>query len=160
VVSSTPRPHFTRAKEPVPILQEAGWAPGPVWTGGKSRLRRDSIAHLLARSQSLYRMSYRAHSVCVCVCACVYKKVKVSRYRPSVAHRVGRGTALLFHDHGTRRGEWSAARPGRNLPPGKTRYRLYRGLGGPQGRSGRAENLVPTGIRSRTFQPVVSRCTY
>jgi hypothetical protein len=25
---------------------------------------------------------------------------------------------------------------------------------GPQGRSGRAENLVPTGIRSRTIQPV------
>ena len=53
-------------------------------------------------------------------------------------------------------GEWSAACPGRTLPPGKTRYPLYRRLGGPQGRSGRAENLVPTGIRSRTFQPVVS----
>ena len=56
-------------------------------------------------------------------------------------------------------GEWSAARPGRTLPPGKTRYPLYRRLGGPQGRSGRAENLVPTGIRSRTVQPVVSRHT-
>ena len=51
-------------------------------------------------------------------------------------------------------GEWSAARPGRTLPPGKTRYSLYRRLGGPQGRSRRAENLVPTGIRSRTAQPV------
>jgi hypothetical protein len=30
-------------------------------------------------------------------------------------------------------GEWSAARPGRTLPPGKTRYPLYRRLGGPQG---------------------------
>jgi len=30
-------------------------------------------------------------------------------------------------------GEWSAGRPGRNLPPGKTRYSLYRRLGGPQG---------------------------
>ena len=37
-------------------------------------------------------------------------------------------------------------------PPGKTRYPLYRRLGGPQGRCGRAENIVPTGIRSRTFQ--------
>ena len=36
-------------------------------------------------------------------------------------------------------GEWSAARPGRTLPPGKTRYPFYRRLGGPQGRSGRAE---------------------
>ena len=30
--------------------------------------------------------------------------------------------------------------------PGKTRYPFYRRLGGPQGWSGRAENLVPTGI--------------
>ena len=42
------------------------------------------------------------------------------------------------------------------LPPGKTRYPLYWRLGGPQGQSGRAENLVPTGIRSRIVQPVVS----
>ena len=33
-------------------------------------------------------------------------------------------------------GEWSAARPGRTLPPRKNRYPLYRSLGGPQGRSG------------------------
>ena len=45
-------------------------------------------------------------------------------------------------------GEWSAARPGRTLPPGKTRYPFYRRLFGPQGRSGRAENLVPAGFRS------------
>ena len=45
-------------------------------------------------------------------------------------------------------GEWSAARHGHILPPGKTRYPFYRRLGGPQGRFGRAENLVPTGIRS------------
>jgi len=36
VVSSTPRLHFTPGKDPVPFLQEGGWAPGPVWTGGKS----------------------------------------------------------------------------------------------------------------------------
>jgi len=50
MVSSTPRPHFTPGKDPVPILQEAGWAPGPVWTGGKSRPHRDSIPDLPARS--------------------------------------------------------------------------------------------------------------
>ena len=33
-------------------------------------------------------------------------------------------------------GEWSAARHGRTLPPGKTRYPLYRRLGGPKDRSG------------------------
>jgi len=79
VVSSTPRPHFTRGKDPVPIVQEAGWAPGPVWTGGKSRPYRDSIPDRPARSQSLYRLSYRAHIyvytyiyVCVCIYVCVY----------------------------------------------------------------------------------------
>jgi len=56
-------------------------------------------------------------------------------------------------------GEWSAARPDLTLRPGKTRYPFYRRLGAPQGRSRRAENLVPTGIRSRTVQPVVSRYT-
>ena len=60
VVSSTPRPHFTPGKDPVPILQEAGWASGPVWTGGKSRPHRDSIPDRPARSQSLYRLSYPA----------------------------------------------------------------------------------------------------
>jgi len=48
-------------KDPEPILQEAGWAPGPVWTAGKSRPHRDSISDRPARSQSLYRLSYPAH---------------------------------------------------------------------------------------------------
>ena len=48
-------------KDPVPILHEAGWAPRPVWTGGKSRPNRDSIPDRPARSQSLYQLSYRAH---------------------------------------------------------------------------------------------------
>ena len=34
---STPHPgRFTPGKDPVPILQEAGWAPGPVWTGAEN----------------------------------------------------------------------------------------------------------------------------
>jgi hypothetical protein len=63
------------------------------------------------------------------------------------AHRESRSIALLFLDHGTRRGEGSASRPGRSLPPGKTRYPLYRRLGGPQGRSGQVRKISPpTGI--------------
>ena len=61
VVSSTPRPHFTPGKDPVPIVQEVGWAPRPVWTGGKARPHRDSIPDRPARSQSLYRLSYPSH---------------------------------------------------------------------------------------------------
>jgi len=60
VVSSTPRQHFTPWKYPVPILQEAEWAPGPVWTGRKSRPHWDSIPDCPALSQSLYRLSYPA----------------------------------------------------------------------------------------------------
>ena len=40
------------------------------------------------------------------------------------------------------------------VSPLKTRYTIYRWLGVPQGRSGRTENLVTTGIRSRTAHPV------
>ena len=61
VVSSTPRPHFTPGKDPVPILQEAGLAPRPVRTDGKSRPHRDLIPDRPARSQSLYRLSYPVH---------------------------------------------------------------------------------------------------
>jgi len=45
-------------------------------------------------------------------------------------------------------GEGSESRPDRFLPPGKTRYPLYRKLGGPRDRSGVAENLAPTRTRS------------
>jgi len=59
----TALPHFTPGKDQLPILQEAGWAPGPGWTGGKSRPRRDSIPDRPARNQSRYRLSYRAHPI-------------------------------------------------------------------------------------------------
>ena len=52
---------FPPGKDTVPIVQEAGWDPGPVRTGGKSRPHRDLIPDRPARSQSLYRLSYPAH---------------------------------------------------------------------------------------------------
>ena len=43
-VNVTSRPLFTPGKNPVPIVQEAGWAPGPDWTGAENLARkRDSI---------------------------------------------------------------------------------------------------------------------
>ena len=46
------------------------------------------------------------------------------------------------------------------LPPGKTRYPLYRRLGGPQGRYGRVRKISPPpGFDPRTVQPVASRYT-
>jgi len=76
-----------------------------------------------------------------------------------VAQRVGKSIALLFHDRGTRRGEWSAARPRRNLPPGKDPVPILQEVGW-------APEPVWTGRKSRPhrdsipdFQPIVSRCT-
>jgi len=88
-----------------------------------------------------------------------YKKVKWSHYRPGVTQRVGNVWLYSSITAVLEGGEWSAARPGRTLPPGKTRYPFYRRLGWPHGRSGRAENRVPTGIRSRTVQPIVNPYT-
>jgi len=60
--AASPGRTFTPGKKSVPILQEAVWVPGPVWTGGKSRPHRDSIPDRPARSQSLYRLSYLTHT--------------------------------------------------------------------------------------------------
>jgi len=53
---------FTPRKDPVPIVQEAGWAPGPVWTGAENLAPNgirppDRPAH----SQSLYQLRYPAN---------------------------------------------------------------------------------------------------
>ena len=57
-----PQPLFTPRKDRVPIVQEAGWAPGSVWTGAES-LAPTGIRSpdRPVRSQSLYRLRYPAH---------------------------------------------------------------------------------------------------
>jgi hypothetical protein len=62
-VSVMPRPLSTPGKDPVPIVQEAGWAAGPFWTGAEN-LAPTGIRSpdCPARSQSLYRLSYPAHT--------------------------------------------------------------------------------------------------
>ena len=67
-VSVTPRPLFTPGNDPVPIVQEAGWAPGPVWTGAENRAPTGiRFPDLPARSQLLYRLSYPAHNYRIAV---------------------------------------------------------------------------------------------
>ena len=58
-----PQPLFTPRKDPVPIVQEAGWTPGPFWTGAEN-LAPTGIRSLdrPARSQSLYRLRYQAYT--------------------------------------------------------------------------------------------------
>jgi len=41
--AARPGPGRTSGKDPVLIVQKAGWAPGPVWTGRKCRPHGDSI---------------------------------------------------------------------------------------------------------------------
>jgi hypothetical protein len=67
-----PRPLSTPVKDPVPIVQEAGWAPGPVWTGAEN-LAPTGIRspHRTARSQSLYRLNYPAHQQNINLCICL-----------------------------------------------------------------------------------------
>jgi hypothetical protein len=83
------------------------------------------------------------------------KKIKVTLVQAlrlctgRTAHRGSRGIALLFHDQGSRR-VWGVSVTSRPLfTLGKTRYPLYRRLGGPQGRCRQMRKISPsTGIRS------------
>jgi hypothetical protein len=59
VVNATPRPHYSRERDPLPIEQEAVWAQEPVGT------REENLAPVgirspdrPARSKSPYRLSY------------------------------------------------------------------------------------------------------
>jgi hypothetical protein len=65
-VSVMPWPLFTLGKDPVPIVQEAGWAPGPVWISAENlaptRIRSPDHP---ACSQSLYRLRYLVHTFCI-----------------------------------------------------------------------------------------------
>ena len=55
-----PRPgRFNPGKDPVPIVQEAEWAPEPVWAGAENLVRTGIRSpDRPARSESLYRLSY------------------------------------------------------------------------------------------------------
>ena len=55
---SASRPgRFYPGKEPVPIVQEDGWAPGPVWTGAENFAHNGiQSADRPARNELLYRL--------------------------------------------------------------------------------------------------------
>jgi len=52
------RPHYPRERDPVPVVKEAGWAPGPVWAGAENLvptgIRSPDRA---APSELVYRLS-------------------------------------------------------------------------------------------------------
>ena len=86
-------------------------------------------------------------------------KGKVFPLQALVAQRVGRGLTLLFHDRRSRRGWVVSVAPRPLYTPEKDTVLIVHEAGWTPGRSRRVENLVPTGIRSRNVQAVVSRCT-
>ena len=52
--ASRPGRSLPPGKEPVPIVQEDGWAPGPIWTGAENlALTGNRSPDLPGRSQSL-----------------------------------------------------------------------------------------------------------
>jgi len=58
-----PRPHLTPRKDLVPIVQEAGWASGLVWTGAENLAPTGiQFPDCPARRQSLYQLRYPAHT--------------------------------------------------------------------------------------------------
>jgi hypothetical protein len=67
-------------------------------------------------------------------------------------HTGSRGIVLILDGVGGQRHAPAA------LPLGRTRYPLYRRLGGPQGQSGRVRKILSTvGFDARTVQPVATR---
>jgi hypothetical protein len=53
------RPLLPPGKDLVPTVQEAGWAPGPVWIGAENLApTRIQSPDLPVRSESPYRLSY------------------------------------------------------------------------------------------------------
>ena len=91
------QPLFTPGIDPVPIVQEAGWAPGPVWTGVEN-LAPTGIRSPDRRacSQSLYWLCYPAHKPTYNITytkltVTVYLKIKYLCLRACVCVCVGGG---------------------------------------------------------------------
>ena len=59
-----PQPLYPEERDPLPIVQETGWPPGPTWTGGEN-LASTEIRSPAGpnRSKSLYRPRYPAPRV-------------------------------------------------------------------------------------------------
>jgi hypothetical protein len=68
IVNATPQTIYP-GKYPVPIVQEAGWDPGPVWTGAENLastgIRSPNRPH---RSESLYRLRHLGPLITPCSC--------------------------------------------------------------------------------------------
>jgi hypothetical protein len=126
VVSATHRPLYRQERHPVPIVQEAVWAPGPVWMGG-GNLAPTGIRSpdRPARSQSLYRPTSSKG---------IMVNLFLSKARKSYNLRL-----TLDGD------EWSISLPSLFVSGEETRYSWFKRPDGAQRRcerSGEAKNIL------------------
>ena len=129
-------------KDPVAIVQEVAWAPGPVWTGAENfPLTRIRSPDRPARSQSLYRLNYPAH---------VEWRVK-RKVVPVDAKKTRRGSSCitpLILDIGVSLRRVVKFTPRPFYPGEGCRFPLNRRIGGPQRRYEHFEkekNIFPIG---------------
>jgi hypothetical protein len=74
VVNSTPQPLYPHKSEPVPIVQEAGWASGPVRTGVENLTPTGIQCPVRpAHGESLYRMRYLIYVYVLSNCRRVFE---------------------------------------------------------------------------------------
>jgi hypothetical protein len=75
VVNATPWPLHPRERVPIPIVQDAWWAPGPVWTAAENLvptgIRSPDRPY---RSESLYPVRYPSQTVPAMKEITVFKK--------------------------------------------------------------------------------------
>ena len=134
MVKATSRPLYPRGNIRYQLYRRLG---GP--QGRSGRVRKISPPAGIrspdrpAHSQSLYRLRYPGNHTGVQLLPICNPELE------------GAGGSVRRHGHFN--------------PEKKNCYPLYRRLGGPQGRSGRAENLAPTGIRS-TDRPACRESLY
>ena len=64
--------HLTPGEGPVPIVQEAGWASGPVWTGVENHAPPGFDPQTVQSVGSRYTDYTTRPTIYICVCVCVY----------------------------------------------------------------------------------------
>ena len=153
---------FNPGKDPVPIIEKAGWAPGLNWTGVENLAPtgiqpRDCPTHNKSLCQLRYPGSSKANS----------KKQEflfhvIYPSGPKRNNNTFLSSSTLSLTWALDGGQVVNATPPAALPPGKTQYSLQKRLAGPQGWTRQVRKISPPpppGFNPQTVQPIASRCT-
>jgi hypothetical protein len=110
-VNVTPRLLFTSRKDPVPVVQEAGWAPGPVCTGAENLAPPLGLDHRTVQPVASRYTDYATRPTTLGV-LCVKRPHPVRRpfavncYRCCNRPGLEPSTCALVHEF--RHGQWIA----------------------------------------------------